>query len=470
MHASPAVLRRTLWLIWLVVAFGALNVFGPSRDSWWLASNSTTASSRVRVFETLMLMLRDDNDIDRYFAYAQATLGRPYAADLARPPDLLGVEGEPDLSRIASPRRPLVPWRGFFVEYPPGMMIPVLAPALVTSDGGAYFRLFNLEMEIALTLAVWLAVRTADRLKLGAGTDALAYAILLTLALGVVAVRRYDPCVALAIAFAVHELARGKAASSGVALGAAIALKGVPILLAPIFAMYALSRGDSRGLGRGAAGCVLTVGLSGLVFAAIAGPHMGDLFAYHGARPLEIQTVYSGLLILARSFDPALLSVKFSFGSYNGVSPAEPALRTLSTALLIVGVVASWFAAYRRLSAARDEADRLLAAVEASLACLVAFITLGKVFSPQYCVWLVPLAAIAARSTSGASRGFLLLGFLLAQTEYPFLFRFIYAILNPWTSVLIFLRTLCLWLFVTTMLKTSSFRAKAPSSEKRQAA
>ena len=184
------------------------------------------------------------------------------------------------------------------------MMIPGLAPALVTSDGGAYFRLFNLEMEIALTFAAWLAVRTADRLRPGAGTEALAYAILLTLALGSIAVRRYDPWVALAIAATVHEIARGRPALAGASLGIAVALKGVPILLAPIFASYALARGDASALARGVAGCSLTFGLSALVYAAIAGPHIWDALAYHAARPLEIQTVYSGFLILGAQLRP----------------------------------------------------------------------------------------------------------------------------------------------------------------------
>ena len=61
-------------------------------------------------------------------------------------------------------------------------------------------------MEAALTLAVWLAVADRGPARPGAGEGALAHATLLTLALGVIAVRRYDPTVALAIAAAVRAL------------------------------------------------------------------------------------------------------------------------------------------------------------------------------------------------------------------------------------------------------------------------
>jgi hypothetical protein len=346
--------RRTgLWLIWLFVAFGALNA------SW-----------------------REEGDISVYFAYAEATLGRPYAADLVVPLDEARHKRDVDLNHVATPPRPLVPWRDFLVEYPPGMMIPALAPALVTKDMVTYDWLFTVEMEIALTLAVWLAVRVADRLKADTGSDALAHAIILTRALGGLAVRRYDPCVALAIAAAVHTLARGRPALSGAALGFATVLKGVPILLAPIFAMYALSRGDRRGVARGAVGCALTCGAFGVAYSLIAGPHVWDAFAYHGVRPLEIQTIYAGLVILGRMLEPGFLSTTFSYGSNNVVSVAEPALRTLSTVLTILSVLTSWVYAYRRLVAARDDADRLLAVVVASLACLIALHHTQQGFQP----------------------------------------------------------------------------------------
>src|SRR5208282_613614 len=151
----------------------------------------------------------------------------------------------------------------------------------------------------------------------------------------------YDPTVALAIAAAVYFLAVRRPAWSGAALGLAVALKGVPILLAPIFVIYAqaLTRRPSaatlsprergvaaptpspsgerqreapdlgrRPLARLLAGLAAALALGGLAYLVIAGPHALDAFAYHGARPIQIETIYSGVLILARRLDPAILS------------------------------------------------------------------------------------------------------------------------------------------------------------------
>ena len=182
--------RRTrLWLVWFLVVFGALNVFGSPLIAWRRAGDAETIDwealkARQTPFESRMTMLRGGLDVEQYFAYAEATLGRPYRADFVRAPGSAGSGDPPNTMRVAAPQRPLLPWRDFAVEYPPGMMIAVLPPALVAADEETYVRLFALEMEAALTLAVWLSLRTADRLRPGAGDDALEHATLLTLALG----------------------------------------------------------------------------------------------------------------------------------------------------------------------------------------------------------------------------------------------------------------------------------------------
>ena len=462
MNGPPAQLRA-LWLIWLLVAFGALNLYGPPLDAWRRPGDPATIDDktlrqRQTVSELLMTKLRDSSDIQRYFEYAEATLGRPYAADFIVPLDKTEFDQrEPKPRPLTTPARPLVPWRDFVVEYPPGMMLTALAPALVTSDADTYFRLFTLEAEAALTLAVWLAVKTAARLRPSAAPHALLQAILLTLALGVVAARRYDPFVALAVAAAVDALASRKPALSGVALGLAVALKGVPILLAPIFVIHAAARREWKALASGAAGGAIALGLAAAGYVALAGEHALDALAYHGQRPLQIQTVYSGLLILARAFDPALLWRSFSYGSLNAVSPAEPALRALSTALVIAGVLGSWLYAWRSIGAARDDDERLLGLVRASLACLIAYITLGKVFSPQYCVWLIPLAALAAPFSALLARKLLPAALLMVQAEYPFLYGTLYSTLGPAAGTLILMRTVWLWRYAAAILEHSAF-------------
>jgi len=65
--------------------------------------------------------------------------------------------------------RPLVPYRDFAVEYPPGFFLWALPPALITDDIDGYRLLFTLWMAALMTAALWLTMRIARRF--GASTN-----------------------------------------------------------------------------------------------------------------------------------------------------------------------------------------------------------------------------------------------------------------------------------------------------------
>jgi hypothetical protein len=76
--------------------------------------------------------------------------------------------------------------------------------------------------------------------------------------------------------------------------------------------------------------------LFGLVYGTIAGPHILDALPI--TTPAHCRFRRSTAASSSRAqFDPAVLASKFSYGSVN-FSPVEPALRSLSTLLPIVGV------------------------------------------------------------------------------------------------------------------------------------
>ena len=112
---------------------------------------------------------------------------------------------------------------------------------------------------------------------------------------------------------------------------------------------------------------------------------------------------------------------------------------------MVAGIVASWAFAGARIRAAEDEAGRLAAVLNASLLCLIAALTLGKVFSPQYCVWLIPLAAAARafRRRQGAPPPPLRLPARPAGIPVPLRVALLDA--APATGALIALRTAWFW-------------------------
>ena len=323
--------RSWLWVCWFALAFGAMNVYGPSEVNYsrpgdW-GSSVGQGSQHRSTLGGILYAQREGEDVDLYFSYANALLGRPFVAKYVRLTDEgKGGAGKAD-GVVVSPSRPLRPWRDFLVEYPPAMLVPAVVPALFTSNPDVYFLLFSLEMEAMLTIAVALAVATADAVTPGSGRRALAQCILLTAALGGVAVRRFDPCVALAIGAAIQGLTTRRPILAGVSLAIGAALKVVPLLMTPILVFWYAAQRDWRGLRFCVGSAALCLSATAFAYVAIAGPRALDFFAYHADRPLQLETIYGAALMLLKQVLPDILSAKFSYGSYNVVAGAEPLLR-----------------------------------------------------------------------------------------------------------------------------------------------
>ena len=464
--------KLMLWLCWIVLVFGAMNIYSRFHraDDILATKAGQSISERGWTLDFFLQMQRPGSDVSSYFAYANASLGRPYEAGYIvltndpRPPIPETTGG------VATPSGALLPWRDFRVEYPPGMLLAAVIPALFTSDFDTYFLLFCLEMEAALTIAVVLAVRTADTLTPGSGRNALAQSILLAAALGSIAVRRYDASVALAIAATFYGLATRRPILTGVALALGVALKGVPLLLAPIVVIWYATRRDWRGLARAGAAASLTGGAISGLYLLIAGQHALDAFAYHADRPLQVESSFGGVFILLREFFPKLISVTFTYGSDNVVSAAEPWVRRLGGILEVLAFLAVYALAYSQMTRAKDDRQRTIAAVSAAGACLAAFVILGKVFSAQYMTWFIPLGAVAAAASGRGVPWRLVIANAFTQADFPYLYLAAFGAnkLSYLFGLVIVARSFSLWRWGTKLLVepvTPLSSTSAPASE-----
>ena len=281
-------------------------------------------------------------------------------------------------------------------------------------------------MELLLTVSVFCGVRAMDSLAPGQGRPTLLYALACTAAMGIIAVRRYDACVSLSLGMALLALATRKPAGAGAALSFGVMSEGAPILMAPLGAFYYYAtarRWRELAVSLGAAAAVCTA--SGVAYLALAGEHWRDSLAYHGARPLQIESTYSAVLIFLSGLNPSLIQGSvYSFGSDNIVSPYEPLLRPIAEIAPVLAVLGTCVWCWRALPASASDFERLGVVARAACAIIVAFTTLGKIFSPQYLVWLLPVAAMASVQSSPRARMVLLAALALSQIEYPYFYTF----------------------------------------------
>ncbi|HEY7019223.1 MAG TPA: glycosyltransferase 87 family protein [Gaiellaceae bacterium] len=307
-----------------------------------------------------------------------------------------------------------VPYRDFRVEYPPGALPAFALPAV----GNPTFSLYNREFQLLMALcglgalgAMVVALRALGA-SLERTAGALLFFALAPLALGSVILYRYDlwPA-ALTVAGLAAILARRERLGFA-ALGLGIAAKAFPaVALPPALAYVWRTRGRREALvslGWSAAVAAIVI----VPFLAVSPDGVWNSVERQTTRPLQIESLGSAVLIAAHHVGGLALTVVTSRGSQNLDGSLADAIGSASSALLVVVLLLLWVAAARGPATP----DRLVRYTAASLA---AFVALGKVLSPQFLIWLIPVVPLVRGRRGVAASALLGLALLLTQVWFP---------------------------------------------------
>jgi uncharacterized membrane protein len=282
-----------------------------------------------------------------------------------------------------------VPYRDFRVEYPPGALPVFVAP----EPFGDYARAFAWVMAacgVALVLVV-------ARLRPAAAF----YVAVSPLLVGSLILSRFDLWPALLATAALAALLTGRDRLGWALLGGAVAAKLWPFVLVPLALVWSVRRG------RGAAAWW------GLAVAAIAffpfllvAPHgVWASISGQGSRPLQIESL--GASLFTTFGHPHVIS---SHGSQNVAGHGLVA--ALFTVAQVVAIVALWIA-FARGPATSERFVRYAAA------CVCAFVAFGKVLSPQFLIWLVPLVPLVRGRRGVGAAALLTAALVLTQAWFP---------------------------------------------------
>src|SRR5207302_5353942 len=104
---------------------------------------------------------------------------------------------------------------------------------------------------------------------------------------------------------------------------------------------------------------------------------------YFGDRPIQVESLPASLMWLTSLVTGLPLTFKFTYGSLNMFGSPAQIIGSLSTPLLLVGLVYTYWLQWRgKIDLATS-----------SLLTLLLVIGTSKVFSPQYLIWVAPLVA-----------------------------------------------------------------------------
>jgi uncharacterized membrane protein len=283
-----------------------------------------------------------------------------------------------------------VPYRDFFMEYPPGALAVFLPPQAFGSShyNAAFKALMTLCGAATIVVLALLLVRlgaTRGRLWVALGLFALS-----PIALGPISLNTYDAWPALLTVVALALLLAAVPVAALAVLGLAFATKVYPIVLVPPALVYVWRTAGRRAAAWSLAAFAAVAGVVIVPFLALAPHGLAESFRAQAARALQVESLFGSLLGVADRLGWYTAHVVHRTGhaiSYDLTGTLPRVLAGISSlAQLAAVLLVAWL--YRR---GRDEPQRLAAAFAAAVAGFLAF---TRFFSPQYLVWLVPLVVL----------------------------------------------------------------------------
>jgi hypothetical protein len=358
-----------------------------------------------------------------------------------------------------------VPYRDFRPEYPPAALPAFLMPALLQQEPGhdGFARAFAALMAacgvatVAL-MAVALHVLGASSGRVGA---ALGFAAVSPLLLGSVVLSRYDLWPAALAAGALAAVLAGRERLGAGVLGLAVAAKLYPAVLLPLVVAWVWRR-DGRRAALVVAGVSLGVVAACFVpFALLAPDGVGASLWRQLSRPLQIESLGAAAAIVLHNFGAVEVEMVGSHGSQNLAGTPGQAVGLLHTVAQGVALLGVWVAF------ARGEANRERLVRYAALAVVV-FVALGKVLSPQFLIWLVPLVPLVGGRRGLAASALLALALVLTQLWFPFRYWDYAREFDAGVAWLVLARDLVLVALAGVLAWPSGDRSRAPAGHARQ--
>jgi hypothetical protein len=315
-----------------------------------------------------------------------------------------------------------LPYVDFGFEYPPLAAIPLWLAGVPGLEDATYAASFAVLMGACLVAAQQLAARLAGG---GRASVTVAWLFVATPVLIGASLRTHFDALPIAIALGgLLALSSDRYALGFALLGAGTMTKLFPGLLAVIAVVWLVGRGDWRSALRG--GAIFTAVVVAISL-PLAGAGYVDSFRFHLDRPVQIESSPASVLFALGGSDVTGTNLRPDRFKSNGLDGGHA--DAVERVFQFVLVLALWSIGW--LAARRPDARHM---VLCGFAALLAFVTLGKVFSPQYVIWLAPLAALAW--VWGQRAVALLTGVAIVLTHVEFPSRY-FDLINVKTDVVV---------------------------------
>ena len=303
-----------------------------------------------------------------------------------------------------------LPYRDIAFEYPPLAAPTIALPGLAGTGEDAYRLAFAAFALVLLAALVVLCGRLAARTG-GDARRAMLAAAAAPLLTGAMIRTHFDLAPVVLTCAALLALATSRPRTGFALLGLGAATKLFPLVAVPPALAWLLARAERAAAIQGLAILAGTLALAAAAGLALSPAGFLDSFEYHLDRPPQVESVPALLLLALDGAGIGHAESVNSFRSDGLLHPAGDAL-VAACAVLMLAVIAAFTAAAR----AKPDERRL---VLSCLGAVAAFAALGKVLSPQFLVWTIPLGALALAWRLHALAAAVAAATLLTLLEFP---------------------------------------------------
>ena len=343
----------------------------------------------------------------------------------------------------------VLPYRDVGFEYPP-LAAPLLAlPGLAGTDEETYRIAFA---ALALCLAVATLFLTGG---IAARTDggrpvAMAAMALTPILTGAMIRTHFDLAPVALTLLALLLLCAERPRLAFAVLGIGVMTKGFPLVVAPVALAWLVARGERREALYATGALALSAGAIAAAAVALSPSGALDAVTYHLDRPVQIESSPASILLVLDGVGAGDAQGVHSHRSDGLLHPADDLVTALFSLALVVAVALCVLGAAGHRGA--QPAPRAL--VLASLAAVVAFASLGKVLSPQFLIWVAPLAALALAWRMYALSAAAAAAIVLTLVEFPAHYADVVARQPAWLA-LVAVRNVLLVAVVALALRAS---------------
>jgi hypothetical protein len=320
-----------------------------------------------------------------------------------------------------------VPYRDIAFEYPP-LAAPMIGLPGVAGTGEEAFRWAYATWTLMCAALLVLLCGALARATRGDPRRAMLAAAAMPLLCGALLRTHFDLFPVALLLGALLLLVRERPRAGLLVLGVGVMTKAFPLVAVPVALAWLVARGRTREACLGALACLAVMGAVAAVVVVASPAGAWDAVEYHLERPVQIESTPAMVLLGLDALglgDAASVSSHRSDGLEHPIADVVASLfGTAFVALvallcvLVAGAGRRGEAGAGRSAGARGERSRR-SLVLSALAAVVAFAALGKVLSPQFVIWAVPLGALALAWRMHALAAAVAFAVLLTFVEFP---------------------------------------------------